>query len=77
MNLSPAYEKWREETLQEGVKQAQRVFVKSWLRTRFGKIDKVLSRVVEPLVQLAPEKSARLLPQLSRKELLAKFCKKS
>ena len=85
MNLSPAYEKWREETLQEGVqqgvkqgvKQAQRVFVKSWLRTRFGKIDKVLSRVVEPLIQLPPEKSARLLPQLSREELLAKFGKKS
>ena len=81
MNLSPAYEKWREETLQEGVqqgvKQAQRVFVKSWLRTRFGKIDKILSRVVEPLVQLPPEKSARLLPQLSREELLARFGKKS
>ncbi len=77
MNLSPAYEKWREETLQQGVKQAQRVFVKSWLRSRFGKIDKVLSPVVEPLVQLPLEESARLLPRLSREELLARFGKKS
>jgi len=81
MNLSPAYLQWREETLEEGVKegvkQAQRVFVKSWLRARFGKLDKVLSRVVEPLVQLPLEESARLLPRLSRDELLARFGKKS
>lgn len=77
MNLSPAYEKWREETLQEGRFETQRVFVKSWLRTRFGKIDKVLSLVIEPLVQLPPEESARLLPRLSREEFLAKFGKKS
>jgi hypothetical protein len=93
MNLSPAYLQWREETLQEGVqqgvkqgvqqgvkqgvKQAQRVFVKSWLRSRFGKIDKVLSKVVEPLVQLPMEESARLLSRLSREELLARFGKKS
>jgi len=85
MNLSPAYVKWRDETLQEGVKQgvkkgvkkAQRVFVKSVLISRFGKIDRVLSRVVEPLVQLPLEESARLLPRLSREELLARFGKKS
>jgi len=81
MNLSPAYEKWREETLQEGVKQgvkqAQHVFVKSWLRSKFGKIDRVLSPVVEPLVQLPLEESARLLSRLSREELLARFGKKS
>ncbi len=77
MNLSPAYMQWREETLQEGRFETQRVFVKSWLIFRFGKIDRVLSRVVEPLVQLPPEKSARLLPRLSRDELLAKFGKKS
>jgi hypothetical protein len=77
MNLSPAYLEWREETLQEGVKQAQRIFVKSLLSSRFGKIDKVLSPVIESLVQLPPEESARLLPRLSREELLAKFCKKS
>ncbi len=77
MNLSPAYLEWREETLQEGVKQAQRIFVKSLLSSRFGKIDKVLSPVIESLVQLPPEESARLLPRLSREELLEKFCKKS
>lgn len=85
MNLSPAYLQWREETLQQGLQkgvqkgrlETQRVFVKSWLKSRFGKIDKVLSRVIEPLVQLSPEESARLLPRLSRDELLAKFGKKS
>jgi hypothetical protein len=77
MNLSPAYLQWREETLQEGRFETQRVFVKSWLKSRFGKIDKVLSQVIEPLVQLSPEESARLLPRLSREELLAKFGKKS
>jgi len=93
MNLSPAYLQWREETLQQGVQkgvkqgvqkgvqkgrlETQRVFVKSWLKSRFGKIDKALSRAVEPLVQLSPEESARLLPQLSRDELLARFGKKS
>ncbi len=77
MNLSPAYMQWREETLQEGVKKAPRVFVKSWLRARFCKIDRVLSRVVEPLVQLPLEESARLLPRLSREELLARFGNKS
>ncbi len=59
----------------KSVKKAQRVFVKSWLRARFGKIDRVLSRVVEPLVQLPLEESARLLPRLSREELLARFGK--
>jgi hypothetical protein len=68
MNLSPAYLQWRDETLQEGRFETQRVFVKSWLKSRFGKIDKVLSQVIEPLVQLPPENSARLLPRLSREE---------
>jgi len=59
------------------VKQAQRVFVKSRLKSLFCKIDKVLSPVVEPLVQLPLEESARILPRLSREELLARFGKKS
>jgi len=88
MNLSPAYLRWREETLQqgrlEGIQQglqqgrleAQRVFVENWLVSRFGNIDKALVQVIEPLVHLPPEESSRLLLQLSRDELLTKFSKK-
>jgi len=73
MTLSPAYEKSR----LQAIRQTQRVFVKSWLQSRFGEIDKALSPVVESLVQLPPEESTRLLPKLSREELLARFGKKN
>jgi len=77
MILSPAYEKSRTQARLQGRLETQRVFVKSWLQSRFGKIDKALSPVVESLVQLPPEESTRLLPKLSREELLARFGKKS
>jgi len=76
MILSPAYEKSRNQAMLQGRLETQRVFVKSWLQSRFGEIDKALSQVVESLVQLPPEESTRLLPKLSRKELLARFGKK-
>jgi len=69
MILSPAYEKSRT----QAIRQTQRVFVKSWLQSRFGEIDKALSPVVESLVQLPPKESTRLLPKLSREEFLARF----
>jgi hypothetical protein len=73
MTLSPAYEKSRMQAILQGRLETQRVFVKSWLQSRFGEIDKALSPVVESLVQLPPEESTRLLPKLSREELLARF----
>ena len=81
MIWSPAYEKSRTLALLEGMLQGreqgrletQRVFVKSRLQSRFGKIDSALSAVVESLIQLPPEESTRLLPKLSREELLARF----
>jgi hypothetical protein len=84
MILSPAYEKSRTQALlegmlkgqQQGIRQTQRVFVKSWLESRFGEIDNALSPVVEFLAQLPPEESTRLLPKLSREELVARFGKK-
>jgi hypothetical protein len=69
MILSPAYEKSRRQARLE----SHRVFVKGWLQSRFGEIDKALSQVVESLAQLPPEESTRLLPKLSREEFLAKF----
>ncbi|EDN70318.1 conserved hypothetical protein [Beggiatoa sp. PS] len=92
MNLTSAAQKYKEEILrqtrQEGLKEGQKegqkegrlktqqVFVKNWLRAKFGKIDKALSKVVKPLVQLSPEESSRLLMRLSREELLEKFGQK-
>ncbi|EDN69004.1 conserved hypothetical protein [Beggiatoa sp. PS] len=80
MILSPAYEKSRTQALLEGMLQgrleSQRVFVKSWLESRFGEIDNTLSPVIELLAQLPPEESTRLLPKLSREELVARFGKK-
>jgi len=69
MNLSPAYLRWREETLQEG----QRVVVENLLKARFGMLDEELSRVIEPLLQLPPEEFTPLLLNLDRKELLNRF----
>ena len=88
MILSPAYEKSRAEALVEGMLQGreqgiqqgrletQRLFVTSWLQSRFGEIDNALSPVVELLAQLPPEESTRLLPKLSREELVARFGQK-
>lgn len=77
MILSPAYEKSRTQAIVEGVLkgrlESQRVFVKSWLQSRFGDIDSALSPVVELLAKLPPEESTRLLPKMSREELLARF----
>jgi len=69
MNLSPIYQQWRESTLQEG----RREFVENLLSTRFGGLDESLSRVVKPLLQLSSKESSRLLLQVSREELLARF----
>ena len=77
MNLSPAYLRWREETLQEGKQEGkhegQRVVVENLLRVRFGTLDEELSKVIEPLLQLPPEEFTRLLLNLERSELLSRF----
>lgn len=69
MNLSQAYLEWREATLQEG----QRQVVENLLRVRFGSLDEELERIVEPLLQLPPQEYSRLLLELSREDLLARF----
>lgn len=80
MNLSQAYQQWEETTkqqgVQEGVQQGQRQVVENLLRFRFGSVDKELSRVVDSLLQLAPDDFARVLLELStlsREELLTRF----
>ncbi|MEQ8468068.1 hypothetical protein [Coleofasciculus sp. E1-EBD-02] len=69
MNLSPAYFKWREETLQEGRRQ----MVENFLRVRFGEIDAVLESAIAPMLQLPPDVLTRLLFNLSKEELLLWF----
>jgi hypothetical protein len=77
MQLSPAYLKWREDTLQEGRQagrlEGERVVVENLLKIRFGSLDDSLSRAMESMLELPPEELASLLLQLSREELLARF----
>jgi len=81
MQLSPAYLKWREDTLQEGKQEGlqagrlegERLVVENLLKIRFGSLDESLSRALESMLELPPEELASLLLQLSREELLARF----
>jgi len=75
MNLSPAYLQWRDETLREGMQSGIRLMVESMLEVKFGAIDRELSQIVEPLMQLEAKDRTQLLMQLSREELLARFGK--
>jgi len=73
MNLSPAYLRWREETLQEGKQEGRQEVIENLLLARFGELDEQLSRVIEPLLQLPPEEFTPLLLNLEREELLNRF----
>jgi flagellar motility protein MotE (MotC chaperone) len=76
MNLSPAYQQWEETTKQLGVQLERRQVVENLLRFRFGSVNEELSKVVDSLLQLAPDDFARFLLELSslsREELLARF----
>jgi hypothetical protein len=76
MNLTEAYQEARAQAVQEGVEQERRQVVENLLRFRFGSVDKELSRVVNNLLQLAPDEFARFLLELSslsREDLLARF----
>jgi len=78
MNLSPAYLEARaeavEEGVQQGLQQGQRLVVESLLADKFGSEDVELSRIIDALLQLPPREYTRLCVQLSRDELLARFC---
>jgi len=69
MNLSPAYLRWREDTLLEG----RRELVSNLLKVRFGSIDEALAKIIEPMLQLSPEELTPLLLNSSCEELLARF----
>jgi hypothetical protein len=73
MNISPVYQQARQQAVQEGRQEGQRIFVEHLLKSRFGKLDKPLSNVIDGVIQLPPEEVAPLLLQASREELVAKF----
>ena len=58
MNLTEAYQEARAQAVQEGVEQERRQVVENLLRFRFGSVDEELARVVDSLLQLAPEEFA-------------------
>ncbi len=69
MNLSPAYLRWREDTLQEG----RRDMVENLLAIRFGVLDTSLKSAIPPMLKLPPSELSALLLTLSREEMLARF----
>ena len=84
MNLTPAYVQWREETLregrqegrQEGRSEERRILVENFLIARFDSIDRELSEVIQPMLELPQQQFARLLLELSnlsREDLLTRF----
>ncbi len=81
MNFSPAYLQARQRLVQEGIQQGmqqgrvegQRGVVEHLLKSRFGKLDNSLSKVIEGVIQLPPDEVAPLLLQASRDELVTRF----
>lgn len=73
MRLLPLYEQDREQAIQQGIQQGERLVVESLLRSRFGSLDEELSAIIERLLTLPPEEFTPLLLQLSREKLLARF----
>ncbi|WP_445251610.1 MULTISPECIES: hypothetical protein [unclassified Microcoleus] len=77
MELSPLYlqrlEDATQQGIQQGIQQSKRQIVESMLQVYFGEIDEELSQLIEPLIQLEPIEIARMIMQLDRPELLARF----
>jgi len=73
MNLSPAYLKWQEETLEQGKLEGQRQMAENFLRVRFGELDQQLSGAIAPMLHLSPQELTPLLITLSREQLLERF----
>ena len=73
MELSPAYLQWREDTIQEGRQQQQRLTTEALLRTRFGQLDEALLGIVDSLSALSLDEFMTLCLNASREELLERF----
>jgi len=73
MQLSPLYLQRLEEATQQGRWAERRATIENLLRVRFGSLDDTLAAIIPQLLELPPEEFTRLLLQLSREELLARF----
>jgi hypothetical protein len=84
MILSTAFEKLREELLQqgrqegrqEGIQQNRRELLESLLSTKFGNIDPTLAAIIESLSQLPPTEFINVvlaLPNLEREQIIVRF----
>ncbi|MBE9121034.1 hypothetical protein IQ269_09420 [Tychonema sp. LEGE 07199] len=62
-----------QEGIQEGIQRSQRLIVESMLQVKFGEIDEELAQIIEPLIKLESLDRARLIRQLERPQLLARF----
>jgi len=62
-----------QEGIQEGIQRSQRLMVESMLQVKFGEIDEELAKIIEPLILLETLDRTRLIMQLERSELLARF----
>ncbi|AUT02049.1 hypothetical protein CLI64_17580 [Nostoc sp. CENA543] len=78
MRLAPLYQQDREQAIQEGeergIQQGERLVVENLLKVRFGELDNELQSIIQPLLELNPEEFTPLLLQLSREELITRFC---
>jgi hypothetical protein len=73
MTLSQAYLEWEQQTERRGMQQGQRLVIENLLKVRFGELDEQLAGIIPSLLELPTEEYTRLLLQLSREELLARF----
>ncbi len=80
MELSPLYLQRLEDATQRGMQQGiqegiqrERLMVESMLQVKFGEIDEELAQIIEPLLQLEALDRTRMIMQLDRSELLARF----
>ncbi|MBR8827468.1 MAG: hypothetical protein DSM107014_06100 [Gomphosphaeria aponina SAG 52.96 = DSM 107014] len=80
MNLSPAYEKqreeWKLEGKLEGKLEEQRLMVESLIEGRFGKLDQELSAIIDTVIALPRANRTQLLlnlASLSKEELLSQL----
>jgi hypothetical protein len=73
MVLSQAYLEWERATEDRGMQLERQAVIENMLKVRFGEVDEPLNAIIPELLELPVEDYTRLLLQLSREELLARF----
>ncbi|WP_445312453.1 hypothetical protein [Microcoleus vaginatus] len=72
-SIQQGIEQGIQQGIEQGIQQGKRQIVESMLQVYFGEIDEELFQLIEPLIQLEPIEIARLIMQLDRPQLLARF----